>query len=78
MVSIYIYYKYSTLSRGSSINIALVGIFRKAEVNIHYRGCNIIDIPQGRVKYLFYYIGYVYTTVLNYLNTIVSLLTHRQ
>ena len=29
----------------------------KAEVNIHYQECNIIDIPQGRVEYLFYYIG---------------------
>ena len=55
-----IYYKYSTLLRGISINIAAkVRIFprQKAEVNIHYQGCNIIDIPQGRVEYLFYYIG---------------------
>ena len=29
----------------------------QAEVNIHYQGCNIIDIPQGRVECLFYYIG---------------------
>ena len=29
----------------------------KFEVNMHYQGCNIIDIPQGRVEYLFYYIG---------------------
>ena len=50
--------KYSTLPRGISINIApKVGIFPEAEVNIHYQGCNIIDIPQGRVEYLFYYIG---------------------
>ena len=45
----YIYYKYSTLPRGISINIALkVGIFPEAEVNIHYQGCNIIGIPQGK------------------------------
>ena len=53
-------YKYSTLPRGISINIApKVGLFPEAEglVNIHYQGCNIIDIPQGRVEYLFYYIG---------------------
>ena len=52
--------KYSTHPRGISINIApKVGIFpeAEAEVNIHYQGCNIIDIPQGRVEYLFYYIG---------------------
>ena len=51
-----IYYEYSTLPRGISINIAFkVGIFPrpKAEVNIYYQGCNIIDIPQGRVEYLF-------------------------
>ena len=56
----YIYYKYSTIPRGISINIApKVGIFPEAEgpVNIHYQGCNIIDIPQGRVEYLFYCIG---------------------
>ena len=53
-----IYYKYSTLPRGISINIvSKVGIFPEAEVNIHYQWCNIIDIPQGRVEYLFYYIG---------------------
>ena len=53
-------YKYSTLPRGISIIIALkVGICPglRAEVNIHYQGCNIIDIPQGRVEYLFHYIG---------------------
>ena len=54
------------------MNIAsTVGVFPspKAEVNIHYQGCNIIDIPQGGVQYLFYYIGLVYTTVQTYLNT---------
>ena len=63
---------YFTLPRGISINIVpKVGIFPgpKAEVNIHNQGCNIIDIPQGRVEYLFYYIGYVYTTVQTYLKT---------
>ena len=33
------YYKYSTLPQGISITI-------------HYLGCNICDIPQGRVEYL--------------------------
>ena len=50
---VYTYYKYSTLPGGISINIApKAGIFPKpkAEVNIHYQGCNIIDIPQGRVE----------------------------
>ena len=68
----YIYYKYSTLPRGITINITpKVGIFpgAEAEVNIHYQGCNIIDIPQGRVEFLFYYIGQVYTAVQTYLNT---------
>ena len=75
----YIYYKYSTHLRGISINIApKLGIFPEAEVNIHYQGCNIIDIPQGRVEYLFYYIGQVYTTVQTYLNTkAASFWTHR-
>ena len=70
--SIHIYNKYSTLPCGISINIApKVGIFpeAEAEVNIHYQGYNIIDIPQGRVEYLFYYIGQVHTTVKTYLNT---------
>ena len=40
-------------------NVPKVGIFSvaKAEVNIHYQECNIIDIAQGRVEYLFHYIG---------------------
>ena len=69
-IFVYIYYKYSTLPHGISINIApKVGIFPEAELNIHYQGCNIIDIPQGRVEYLFYYIGYICTTVQTFLNT---------
>ena len=53
----HIYYKYSTLPRGISINIVpKVGIFPNAEGR-GKQGCNIIDIPQGRVEYLFYYIG---------------------
>ena len=34
-----------------SINIApKLGIFPEAEVNIHYQGFNIVDIPRGRVE----------------------------
>ena len=52
--AVYIYYKYSTLPRGILINIApKVGIFPEAEGRgIHYRGCNIIDIPQGCALFL--------------------------
>ena len=55
-----IYYEYSTLSRGISINVApKVGIFPEAEGRGKYslpRVQYIINIPQGRVEYLFYYI----------------------
>ena len=50
-ICIYIINIQSILRRGISINIApKVGIFPEAEVNIHYRGCSIIDIPQGRLN----------------------------